>query len=327
MPRLSPRALATAAAQDPLLPLLLPANARSLPAARAELRWIRAELPRARHRAACLLRRRLVPLQYLLGSQPFHDRLDILCRPGVLIPRWETEEWAARLAALVRAEGPGLLQQNPIFLDLCTGTGCIPLLLAAALAGEPAQPDYVGVDIAPKALRLFARNIRHNAAHLARGAHVSVLPGDVLDTATPLLRSSTAAGAPAKVALLTANPPYIPAPQYASRGADSPTAAGVRRYEPRRALVGDKEFYGAIFAHARTLRADAVVCEVGDASQIAYMQRLAAADVDDDKGGSGESRWDSVAVQDSAGRARAVALWRRAGPWAFLRRMTDPSVF
>lgn len=31
-------------------------------------------------------RERGMPLQYILGSEPFGD-LDILCRPGVLIPR------------------------------------------------------------------------------------------------------------------------------------------------------------------------------------------------------------------------------------------------
>jgi hypothetical protein len=98
MPRLPHSLLLRARNISPLLPLLLH-TCRTLSSARDELRWLRehalaiagARRNHPREVGALLLqlcrqRSRGVPLQYLLGSQPFGE-LDILCRPGVLIPR------------------------------------------------------------------------------------------------------------------------------------------------------------------------------------------------------------------------------------------------
>lgn len=98
MPRLPHSLLLRARSISPLLPLLL-RTCRTLFSARNELRWLvehalsitgedieRPEKARSLLLQLCLKRSRGVPLQYLLGSQPFGE-LDILCRPGVLIPR------------------------------------------------------------------------------------------------------------------------------------------------------------------------------------------------------------------------------------------------
>lgn len=93
MPRLAPDLLARARNISPFLPLLLQ-TCRTLTSARNELRWLREHVRdrelEQRSRISllklCRQRARGVPLQYLLGSQPFGE-LDILCRPGVLIPR------------------------------------------------------------------------------------------------------------------------------------------------------------------------------------------------------------------------------------------------
>jgi len=98
MPRLPHALLLRARNISPLLPLLL-RPCRTLSSARNELRWLREhalsltegkrerpERVQALLLQLCLQRSRGVPLQYLLGSQPFGE-LDILCRPGVLIPR------------------------------------------------------------------------------------------------------------------------------------------------------------------------------------------------------------------------------------------------
>jgi methylase of polypeptide subunit release factors len=99
MPRLAHRLLSRARDISPFLPLLL-RTCRTLPSARNELRWLteyvdeksqRYPIDWRQHNSflthLCEQRGRGVPLQYLLGSQPFGD-LDILCRPGVLIPRF-----------------------------------------------------------------------------------------------------------------------------------------------------------------------------------------------------------------------------------------------
>ena len=58
------------------------------------------------------------PLQYILGTAPFRD-LDLFVTPDVLIPRPETEllvDWVLKQ-----------LPQGGRFLDVGTGSGCIPL--------------------------------------------------------------------------------------------------------------------------------------------------------------------------------------------------------
>lgn len=106
MPRLSNELIRHAFTINPLLPLLL-RTCRTLPSAHNELRWLRQHVDArletkfsgkkdvlAPLRQRCVVnlvkeRARGVPLQYILGSQPFGD-LDILCRKGVLIPRCGT---------------------------------------------------------------------------------------------------------------------------------------------------------------------------------------------------------------------------------------------
>ena len=72
-----------------------------------------------------LVRRRLAgePLQYLLGEWEFYG-LPFRVGPGVLIPRPETELLVdAALEAVVGISAPALL-------DLCSGSGCVPVAIA-----------------------------------------------------------------------------------------------------------------------------------------------------------------------------------------------------
>ena len=95
MPRLPAAHLWHARLIHPLLPLLL-REVRDLPLAYSELRWLKEHVAKRRAagtpqhdnflRKLCVERSRGKPLQYILGSQPFGE-LDILCWPGVLIPR------------------------------------------------------------------------------------------------------------------------------------------------------------------------------------------------------------------------------------------------
>lgn len=100
MPRLPTSLLREAYTIDRLLPALL-GPCRDLRAARNELRWLRehvntiaaARPARGGTLAKDALLRDLVrqrasgkPLQYILGTEYFGE-LEIMCRPGVLIPR------------------------------------------------------------------------------------------------------------------------------------------------------------------------------------------------------------------------------------------------
>lgn len=152
------------------------------------------------------LRRRLSgePLQLILGSVGFRG-LELSVRPGVFIPRPETEvlvEQAVELASRT----PGAL------LDLCCGCGAI----ACALAAELPKHRVVAVDASPAACALT----RDNAGALGLTERVGVVRG----------RAAEALAGP--FALIACNPPYIP------RGDLGDLPAEVRDYDPRSALDG-----------------------------------------------------------------------------------------
>ncbi|KAH9882869.1 hypothetical protein J1614_000235 [Plenodomus biglobosus] len=256
MPRIPTALVRKAYTIDPLLPALL-APCRDLQAARNELRWLR------QHVSAVAARRRVKgdrvaedamlkqlvreraggkPLQYLLGSEFFGD-LEIECRRGVLVPRADT---AASISHLVRVlrHAPRLPSELRV-LDLCTGSGCIPLLFAHELGSARAdvQLHVVGVDISDRALALAHRNLkrlRTSADYAGAKAEMSFLNADVLmDPFGPL----TGGPLPLKTAMnfealppfwdvVISNPPYI-----SPRAYWKTTARSVRAWEPKLALV------------------------------------------------------------------------------------------
>ncbi|KAK9473393.1 putative mitochondrial N5-glutamine methyltransferase [Dipodascopsis tothii] len=259
-------------------------------AAARELGWIIDEAAGKGLRGPALHRRVLrdatlrgqgVPLQYLLGNQPFGD-LDVLCRPGVLIPRWETEEWTLRLAQATRENvpDPGALR----VLDLCTGTGCVGLLLAHELGAA-----VRGVDVSPKAVGLARRNAAHN------GLDVAFARADIFD-------DSPALHGPAD--LVVANPPYI------SRAGLRQAEPSVRRFEPMLALHGGVEFFSRIFALADAAGAHGVVAELSDDAQMREIWATVNAD----------RAWAGGALRDAAGRTRCVVAYR---DWSWLSALVD----
>ncbi|EEH41332.2 hypothetical protein PAAG_03618 [Paracoccidioides lutzii Pb01] len=143
---------------------------------------------RLRLREMVRQRARGVPLQYILGDQPFGE-LEILCQRGVLIPRPETESYTTRTANLLLSKFKFKSESDKHpptlrILDLCTGTGCIPLLLHSLLAPAFPQLQICGVDISARALELARENLEHNIklgvlSERARN-EVSFIWGDVL---------------------------------------------------------------------------------------------------------------------------------------------------
>ena len=71
------------------------------------------------------------PLAYILGQWEFHG-LTLHITPDVLIPRDDTEAVCELAIGKVMQ-----LPQNPRVLDLCAGSGCIGLAIAAADQGCP----------------------------------------------------------------------------------------------------------------------------------------------------------------------------------------------
>ncbi|KKA28467.1 hypothetical protein TD95_002536 [Thielaviopsis punctulata] len=290
MPRLPPRLLIHALRKSPFLALLLPI-CRDLSSARNELRWltehISATIPTlsasAHHsllRSLCLRRRAGEPLQYILGTQPFGP-LDIKCRPGVLVPRAETEAYTMYLADMLvrRFRGKGVR-----VLDLCTGTGCIPLLLYTKLFRAARRLRVTGVDISPTALSLSDENLEHNMrlGVLPMSSDVSRISfehGDVFENS--VVEALVAEG-PWHV--LTCNPPYISATAWhdSAQGLSRST----RKFEPRLALTPAADlprsaecapqdvFYERVLAVARQVQSQVVLLEVGDVEQAVRVLRM-----------------------------------------------------
>lgn len=124
------------------------------------------------------------PLQYVLGSAHFYD-LELEVSPAVLIPRPETEE----LVDLIIRENRHKQQLH--LLDICTGSGCIPIALSLHLATE----KIYGLDISEPALEVARKNA------LKYGRSVYWLRQDILteDLSLP----------PASLDILVSNPPYV----------------------------------------------------------------------------------------------------------------------
>ena len=212
------------------------------------LRDPRAPVPAAAGDAfAALLRRRAgrEPMAHLLGHVGFWT-LDLAVSPATLIPRPDSE-------AIVEAALEGFADGGRV-LDLGTGTGA---LLLAVLAERPAAWG-VGIDRAPDAARLAARNAAANGL----AGRAAFLAGD-WDAA---IRG--------RFDLVVSNPPYI------ATDAIAGLMPEVARHEPALALDGGADgldAYRRIVARLPALLAPGgrAVLELG-IGQRAAVESLAA---------------------------------------------------
>lgn len=174
-----------------------------------------------------------VPLQHLTGDQPFR-RLTLIVRPGVFIPRPETEILVEHALASVADVS------MPSVVDVGTGTGAI------ALAIKDERPDarILAIDLSPEAVALA----RENA--IGAALDVDVVLGDLLEPVPAASRGS--------VDLVVSNPPYVEAHEFASLPREVLA-------DPALALAGGLEVYERLFAQAAgVLRpGGALVVEIG----------------------------------------------------------------
>ena len=142
-----------------------------------------------------------VPLQHITGEQEFMG-LPFRVTPDVLIPRQDTE---VLVEECLRHLAPG-----NIFLDLCTGSGCILVSLLHYAKGT----FGTGADLSGKALAVAKGNVEAN------GVEARLVQGDLFEPVTGTFD------------LIVSNPPYI-----ASAEIETLTPE-VREHEPRMALDG-----------------------------------------------------------------------------------------
>ncbi|KAG2355185.1 hypothetical protein BDR07DRAFT_1453767 [Suillus spraguei] len=195
-----------------------------------ELKWMKQTLI-ASHSPTlpAMLQRRLngEPLQYILGTTPFGP-LDLLTRPPTLIPRPETEDWTLRLADMLSPTPARPLT----VLDLCTGTGCIPLLLCHLW--PPGSTRAYGVDISQDAIRLATDNAaRCNIPSFQPSSMTPYSQNVFIPVFGDLRDPDIFKRLLPPFDVITANPPYIPKRDY------DLLPVSVKNYEDPAALLGD----------------------------------------------------------------------------------------
>lgn len=248
---------------------------------------------------AVLDRWKFIPLQYILGTQPFGN-LTIKCKRGVLIPRLDTEEWCFELIDCLR-NSLKTADQKLRVIDVCTGTGCIPLLLQDELQKslrEPGNLELLGIDISQCAIDLAEENMALNF----KSSNTSFERGNLFQL-----------GKIKETDLVVSNPPYIPQREmtpHTRRGLEK----SVYLYEPHLALKGDTEFYEALIKKVvKPCNAQAFVFELGSWDQVSYVKRLVDTNLQPD--------WIVGFRNDSNGHIRNVMGWRSESIFSTLTQM------
>ena len=174
------------------------------------------------------------PVQYVLGEADFCG-LTLKVKPGVLIPRPETEELVAWVVENVKANSnllPLTSNLSPFkLLDIGTGSGCI----AVALAKKLKEAEVEAWDVSNDALEIARENAERN------GVQVKTSKVDVLDinansnsqlsTLNCQLSTLTSHLSPlTSYNIIVSNPPYICEEEKAEM------ERNVLEHEPRLAL-------------------------------------------------------------------------------------------
>lgn len=165
------------------------------------------------------------PLQYITHTQEFMG-LDFYVDERVLIPRQDTEVLVEMTL--------GFLKDGMTVLDMCTGSGCILISLAA----NRKLASGLGVDLSEGALEVAQKNARANGLDQLQWIQSSLFEAfeNDLDKSDKL-----------QVDVIVSNPPYIESEVIPTLMPE------VRAHEPMMALDGFEDglyFYREITANA-----------------------------------------------------------------------------
>ena len=230
------------------------------------------------------------PLQHILGTQDFMG-LTFFVNEHVLIPRQDTET----LVETVLSENTC---KELSVLDMCTGSGCIAVSLAA-LGG---YRTVEGADISEPALAVAERNARQILKDRT-GAMVKFRHSDLFSGFSKEERYD----------LIVSNPPYIPTKVIEGLEPE------VRDFEPKNALDGSED--GLSFYRRLAGESPSYLNEGGRVYfEIGYDQGQAVSDL---LAANGFSR--IRVIKDLAGKDRVVCA-EKAGAADFVRQCMKQEV-
>ncbi len=219
------------------------------------------------------------PLQYILGTQEFRG-LEIGVRPGVLIPRPETELVMEEVHSVASSQGRFAMA------DVGTGSGC----LSIASAIEFPNARIFATDCSESAIEVAKSNARRHSVQ----DRIRFLFGDLVG---PLKQVQELH---AGISVMVANPPYIPTRELATLQKE------VRDFEPHLALDGGADgltYYRRLLREALLFLAPGayLIMEMGE-GQVAHICEEAAP----------LSTWHIRKIrQDDAGIDRVISLeWK-----------------
>jgi len=167
------------------------------------------------------------PLAYILGEWEFYG-IPVTVNEHVMIPRIDTEVLARETINILNRK----VWQTRL-LDLCAGSGCIGLAVAANVP----NCRIVMIDSSEKALSVCRTNMLKN--NLSR--NITAMDADILIKPPAIL---------GEFDVIVSNPPYIPTEDIEKLD------ESVRSYEPRMALDGGEDgldYYRAIAENWRRL--------------------------------------------------------------------------
>ena len=153
-----------------------------------------------------------MPLEHISKTAYFYEH-EFYVDSRVLIPRSETEILVEKSLEHIKRND---FRQ---ILDLGTGSGCIPLSIAAAL---DQHMMITGVDLSIEALDVAKINHNRLQHHISKTIELSWVQGDFLNQSF------------GQFDMIVSNPPYIPG--------DDQVHSQVKKYEPEIALYIDREF-------------------------------------------------------------------------------------
>lgn len=156
------------------------------------------------------------PVAYLVGYKEFFS-LPFRVDRETLIPRPETEQLVLETLDLLKNRS---FRDGPHIADIGTGSGCVAVAVAKNLPRTLAGCRITAVDLSPGALEIARQNARDNGV----AERIEFVESD-------LFAAFPQPGTSPPFDIVLSNPPYVTEAEYEE------LAVGVKRYEPRSALV------------------------------------------------------------------------------------------